>query len=62
MLSPPVADDAPKGTVVSFGACLERFFGDVIVDGVNCSKCNKKTTFTKRNRFSTFPKVLIIAL
>ena len=36
-LNPPVSSDVEKGTEVDFNACLEAYFGDCLLDDVECS-------------------------
>ena len=61
-LTAPVAPNVEKDTPVELGLCLERFFADTEIEGVQCDHCNAKTTFTQRSRFITFPKVLAVVI
>ena len=58
----PVDSKCEKGTEVPLDACLENFFGDQMLDDVWCTGCEKKTSFTQRYRFLTYPKSLVIVL
>lgn len=58
----PVDSKVPKGTAVELSACLERYFGDQVLDDVFCSSCAKKSQFTQRFRFVRYPKTLCMAL
>lgn len=58
----PVASSVEKGTEVELTACLERFFAEHEIDGVNCPVCAKATTYTQRYRFLRYPKVLCCVL
>lgn len=42
----PVDSSVPKGTEVELAACIERFFAEHEIDGVNCGVCAKATTYT----------------
>lgn len=41
---------------------MENFFADHQLDDVWCAGCEKKTTFTQKYRFLTFPKTLVVVL
>jgi ubiquitin carboxyl-terminal hydrolase 5/13 len=58
----PVDSKVEKGTEVGLDACLERYFADHEIDGVNCPVCAKATTYTQRYRFIRYPKCLCIVL
>lgn len=58
----PVDSKVEKGTEIGLDACLERYFADHEIDGVNCPVCGKATTYTQRYRFIKYPKVLCIVL
>lgn len=58
----PVDSKVEKGTEVNIDACLERFFADHEIDGVNCPVCQKPSTYNQRYRFLQFPKCLAVCL
>lgn len=58
----PVASSVEKGTEIDINACLERFFAEHEIDGVNCPVCAKATTYTQCYRFLRYPKVLCAVL
>lgn len=43
---------------MSLDDSLAAYFADELVDDLNCVSCQKKTTFSQRKRFITYPKVL----
>jgi ubiquitin carboxyl-terminal hydrolase 5/13 len=49
-----------KGTKIEFEDCLQKYFGDEMIADFRCGNCNKKTVCVKRQRFNSFPKVLVI--
>jgi len=51
-----------KGTEVELQPCFDRFFADHDLDDVFCDCCQKKTKFTQRLRFASYPKVLCLVL
>lgn len=61
-LTAPVAPNVEKDTPVDLSTCLETYFGDNEIEGVQCDHCNAKTTFHERTRFITYPKVLAFVL
>lgn len=58
----PVDSKVEKGTEVQIDACLETFFADSALEGVNCPVCQKACDYTQRYRFLRYPKVLCVVL
>lgn len=58
----PVDSKVEAGTPVELSACLERYFGDQVLEDVFCASCQKKSEFTQRLRFVTYPKTLCLTL
>lgn len=58
----PIDSKCEKGTPVELSACLEKFFGDSLIDDVFCASCQKKTQFSQRYRFISYPKTLCMQL
>lgn len=55
----PCSDDEPKFEPVTVLECLDTFTSDEIVD-FTCPSCGSKEGFSKRSKFKTLPKELII--
>lgn len=58
----PVDSKVEKGTPVDLEDCLKRFFGEEEIPGFDCSNCKTKRNFTKRQRFISYPRTLVIVL
>lgn len=58
----PVPSSVEKGTEVDINACLENFFTEHEIDGVNCPVCAKATTYTQKYKFLKYPKSLCVVL
>ena len=58
----PVDSKVEKGTEVPIDACLENFFAEHDIDGVNCPCCQKACTWKQRYRFLKYPKALCVVL
>ena len=56
----PVDSNVPEGTEVPIEACLEAFFTDEIIEGIECPYCGQKHNQTLRKRFIDYPKTLIV--
>ena len=57
----PVDSKAEKGTPVDLDACLQAYFADGAIDGLNCP-CGEKAAHAERKRFVTYPKTLVVCL
>lgn len=47
----PVPSSVEKGTELELSACLENYFHEHEIDGVNCPVCGKATSYMQRFRF-----------
>lgn len=62
MLQAPVSSKVEAGTPVDFNLCMENFFAEHLIEGVECAHCGKKTNFTDTKRFVDYPTNLVIIL
>lgn len=54
----PVDPKCEKGTPVDLDACIDAYFAEGAIEGLNCPFCNKSTLHSERLRFMSYPKTL----